>query len=188
MNQPTINFDALLRSLLNSATVGIYPITEPLFFAHIERLSLSEHLNLDTMSRSVVKHSFNLDAPDIIEFVLKPEYVEMYKDTVQYPSLADYIMPTASMSKDELFDYLQSKESFTDSEIPLNYHCVGKVETVFSNDLSDEEKENYWRAWLIRNLEGDSFIIWDLGNSWCSFMCEGTLEALRAYQSEPIQN
>ncbi|MBR2246127.1 MAG: hypothetical protein IJ880_03730 [Bacilli bacterium] len=72
----------------------------------------------------------------------------------------------------------QLKDIKNDMDIPIEFKCLGKMEDVYP-DLPQEVLECY-RTWIWQWKDDESFRIatCDLGNSYCSYICEGTTEEL----------
>jgi hypothetical protein len=83
------------------------------------------------------------------------------------------------LKKDEIISHLKDAGSFTVHSIILG-RCLGKSEDVFPNiDFGD-----WYRSWIFE-VESDEGIfqvcMWDEGNGWYHFECEGTEEAIRTH-------
>jgi len=71
----------------------------------------------------------------------------------------------------------QVKRIKQDMEIPEEFVCLGKIDDVYPH-LPQEVLDCY-RTWIWEWKERKIRIAtWDLGNGYCSYICEGTPEEL----------
>lgn len=90
--------------------------------------------------------------------------------------LEDYHSKNGGDDMTKTLDLDLFKDIQTDGDIPAEFECIGKMDEIHPG-LNDDA----YRTWIWENADGQRIATWDLGNSHCSFMCEGTESALKEY-------
>jgi hypothetical protein len=65
----------------------------------------------------------------------------------------------------------------------FGYLCLGNMTELYK-DLPTNILENLYRTWIWENQEGKRIATWDLGNGYCKYMCEGTVEGIMITQKK----
>lgn len=79
------------------------------------------------------------------------------------------------LTKEQILE--QMKDIKNDMDILDGFKCLGKIDEVYP-ELPPEVLECY-RTWIWEWEDGSfRMATWDLGNSHCSFICEGSPEEL----------
>ncbi|MFP7486324.1 hypothetical protein SFC65_19360 [Priestia filamentosa] len=92
-------------------------------------------------------------------------------------------MKTNQLTKEEMFTQLKEMGVMEDDKLlnPEEFTGLG-----FASDLypSLNDADEIYRAFVCENKEGVRVALWDLGNTWAIFLCEGTEEALKQHIAE----
>jgi len=79
------------------------------------------------------------------------------------------------MLTSDVLDYVKNVKQ--EKDMIEDFNCLGRIDQAYPS-LPTDVLDNYYRTWIWENDKGVRIAIWDEGNGWCHFLCEGTEEAI----------
>lgn len=89
-------------------------------------------------------------------------------------------MKTKNTTSELLIAQLKSITNDTELDI-LGFDCLGQINKVYPNLKTDS-----YRIWIWENKDGYRVATIDLGNTHCSYACEGTIEELIKFEANVV--